>query len=283
MFKNIAAIGCLLIASSGVSAVDINLDFLKRLVADKKKHDELQTEGKPQKAQSLWDQNNNKLQSLFKPGIWYTLPSSCAAYRRQYSDQIHIECQIPEVTSKELTVPKIDLSLLSQKLTLKWEDATNDTPYDIKFKVAKYRDTSFVPFKVGYIHTFVDGFTLYVDAFQILGQKRISEEETTATQGEDAFREKARIMIREINPMLQSIDPLPERLPKPKSCFAPNAAVSKNSMIEMQKLVQEKNLALDISDLKKFGSYELCKLANQGKDDDGCTDACMQKVFEAWE
>lgn len=283
MLKLIAAAGCLLIATAGLSAADINLDFLKRLAADKGKHDELQTEGKPQKAQTIWDQNNSKLQSLFKPGVWYTLPSNCAAYRREFalSDQITIECQISDITSKEQTTPKIDLKLLSQKLTLKWEDATNDVPYDIKFKVAKYRDTGFVPFKVGYIHTYLDGFTLYVDAFQILGKKKVADA-ATSSEDDSVFKEKMALMIREVNPMLQTIDPLPESLPKPKGCYAPNEGVSKTALTEMQRLVKEKNLSLDTSDLIKFGSLELCTMANPNKADDACLDACIEKVFEAW-
>lgn len=280
MSKFIVLIGGMLIAASGLSAADVSLDLLKRMAADREKSNQFISEGKPLKANALWDQVNNKLQATYKSSSWYTLPPSCAAYRRQYSDRIHIDCKIPELAAKDQTVPQIDLALLSSKLTMKWEDAENEVPYDIKFKVGKYRDTAFVPLKVGYVHTNIEGFTLYVDAFQILAKKKIAEE---AAVVDDAFREKARIVIREINPMLQSIDLLPERLPKPKSCFSPNAAVSKNALLEMQKLVQEKSLALDISDLKKFGSYELCKLANPGKEDDACIDACIEKVFETWE
>lgn len=283
MCKLINVTGGLLIAASTLTAANINLDFLKRLAADKKKHDELQTEGKPQKAQNIWDQNNNKLQSLFKAGVWYSLPAQCAATRQQYSDRIHIECELPDLKAQDLAAPKIDLNLLWPKLTLKWEDATNDTPYDIKFRIARYRDidSAYIktPWKTGYIHTSIEGFTLYVDAFQILGKKKVPDQKTTAQPEND---EKMSIMIREVSPSLKTIDPLPEKLPKPKSCYAPNDAISKQALIEMQKIVKEKGLPLEDTDLYKFGSLELCSLANPDKTDDACLDACIEKVFEAW-
>lgn len=286
MSKLINVTGVLLIAASTLSAVDINLDFLKRLAADKKKHDELQTEGKPQKAQTIWDQNNSKLQSLFKAGVWYSLPAQCAATRQQYSDRIHIECDLPDLKNQDMSTPKIDLNLLSPKLTLKWEDATNDTPYDIKFRIARYRDidSAYIktPWKTGYIHTSIEGFTLYVDAFQILGKKKIVDQTEAQPANDAAFKEKMSLMIREVSPSLKNIDPLPEKLPKPKSCYAPNEAVTKQAFIEMQKIVKEKGLSLEDTDLYKFGSLELCTLANPDKTDDACLDACIEKVFEAW-
>lgn len=282
MSKLITVIGGLLLAGSRLSATEVNLDLLKRMAADREKSNQFIADGKPLKANALWDQVNNKLQATYKSGSWYTLPSSCAAYRRQYSDRIHIECKIPDLAAKELTVPQIDLALLSSKLTMKWEDAENEVPYDIKFKVAKYRDTTFVPLKVGYVHTNIEGFTLYIDAFQILGKKKATEESTAAVQDDGTFKEKMQLMIREVSPMLQAIDTLPEKLPKPKSCYAPNDGVAKNALTEMEKLVKEKNLSLDASDLLKFGSFELCNMANQNKADDTCLDACMEKVFEAW-
>ncbi|MBX3723930.1 MAG: hypothetical protein KF713_18935 [Turneriella sp.] len=282
MPKLIIVITSLILVASQLSAAEINLDLLKRMAVDREKSNQFFSEGKPLKANALWDQVNNKLQSTYKSGAWYTLPPSCAALRRSYSDRIQIECKISDLAAKDLTVPEIDLKFVAPNLSAKWEDVKNEVQYDIKFKVAKYRDVNLLPFKIGYVHTNITGFTLYIDAFQILAKRKIAEEAQSLSEEDAAFREKMAIMIREINPMLSTLDLKPEKLSSPKSCVAPKDTAVKNALMEMEKIVREKSLPLETADLMKIGSFEMCNMANKEKADDACLDACMEKVFEAW-
>ncbi|AFM14216.1 hypothetical protein [Turneriella parva] len=297
MFRLILILSGLVLITANIFSADMSIEFVRRLAANKKKYDKLQSESRDQKAANTWQETDNQLQATFKTGNWYTLPNQCAAFRRMHSNRIEIECDLPDLKQPpESYVPKIDFELMSSKLNGKWEDAELDTPYAIKFKLTRKRlmDSALYksPWQIGYVHTGIEGFTLYVDAFQILGKREVAAEDLNQSgrNGQPlSYKEKVKIMSGEIAPMMQDIDYRPQFISTSKvkgvlsnglanSCKMPDIEVSKETVNRMQELSIEKNLPLEREDLQSYARYEICSIVNGGVAESPCLDACYERM-----
>jgi len=265
----------------------VPITFLEKVVELKTQFNSLHEQGKTIKANKTWDAADALIKRQFKDGVWYALPEKCFA-KKGHIYSVHVECFDTIAVGDNTDGIQFTFEIINGKNHDKLLEMIQDTGDDfleLSFRVGKSSSIGMGQKYTAYAHTGLLGITVYVTDIKIHARRKdpnVTEEPTPVAEVDQTFKEKLEVWVDHIYPMLSTLELQPERLPKPKSCFVPNERVSKGALADMQRIVQEKSLSLDLTDLMKLGSHELCDSANHGKANEACLDACVDRVFDYW-
>ena len=265
----------------------VPVTFLEKLIELRTQYNSLQEQGKTVKAHKIWEQADALVRRQFKDGAWYALPEKCFG-KKGHVYSLHVECLDTIAVGDNSDGIQFAFQIINGKNHDRLLEMIQDTGEDyleLSFRVGRSSSIGMGQKYTAYAHTFIMGFTVYVTDMKIHARRKdpsVSDEPKPVEEDDQSFKEKLKVWFDHINPMLSTLELQPEKLPKPKSCFAPNERVSKEALADMQRIVQEKSLSLDLTDLMKLGSHELCDSANHGKANEACLDACVDRVFDYW-